>query len=204
MDLACDLGIIAQGDRCYQAGLSVLDRVGLDRLFVESGNIGTTGIDQNGHIQATPGANIGDSAGWAAVSAMIFLYDSMILGNRHPISIGPTTSLGDFFFPSRTLLLSSAYMEVGLGRTTSKKVTPRVRKRGREDEQEGGAPEAGSAVMATSCHRSVTRRDQRYRIKAFCAKCYPFHSNVHATCSLPSHARRLADWQGLGQYEIAR
>ena len=103
----CELSIATYGEDCCQVGLSAFDGGGarMENYFVDKGVIGSTQVDQNGHIQATPGANSGDSGGGCFSTDLPLRFLGMIVGNRNPCEINLNTGLKAFFHPARTLLV---------------------------------------------------------------------------------------------------
>lgn len=73
------------GDDCFQVGLSAFGGSGttFEHIFVDKGVIGSLHLDQQGHIQATPGANIGDSGCVCFKTALPLQLFGMIVGNSH-------------------------------------------------------------------------------------------------------------------------
>lgn len=169
----CDLTTAELGEDCYQAGLSAFGGSGTDlhHVFVDRGVIGSKHLDQQGHIQATPGASVGDSGGGCFRTTLPLQLFGMIVGNRHPDGIDSNTSLNTFFYPSRTLLVPAASIlsvlqrilspmstmiseeELGGGRTRDddgsggRDVRRRITGPAGEQEIDGSEPSRGEAAV---------------------------------------------------------
>ena len=112
----CQLGQALLGDDCYQVGMSVLDApTSAQKIYVDKGVISSTYIDPRGHSLASCGSNRGDSGGgcFSCGAGLPIQLFGLVVGNR-TISISAETHLVEFFYPSRTVLIPAATIQISL------------------------------------------------------------------------------------------
>jgi hypothetical protein len=114
------LGQALLGDDCYQiaSGMSVLDApTRAQKIYVDKGVISSTYTDPRGHSLASCGSNRGDSGGGcfscASGAGLPIQLFGLVIGNR-TISISAETHLVEFFYPSRTVLISAATIQISM------------------------------------------------------------------------------------------